>query len=534
MSLRRPFLVIVTLALFAAIVFIARYGSRHGPHLDRIDDWIHVKVGQNSSEKESECTENLEWLEHYQFTYPIQYVSRDIFTKPAPNGERPSLSVIDEPLFGDFSPVDLKQSQKITYEKCAPPLTLEVPRGKVQHPDASNMIFALQTTMTRLKDTVKHLERWLPHTNARLYAMVIDEAEGQFGLEEVVAKYAEMRALEKEFRLRGMNTTLIRPVHEEDSFPQRYFSLVNVMYEHVDDLTEWLVVIDDDTFFPSLFDLLEMLSPYDYTEEQYLGSLSEDWWAVNQYGYMGFGGAGVFLSVPMAKMINDHADECRENLRTSAGDISIMECIYRFSETKLTPIPTLHQVDMQGDLAGFYESGRQMLSLHHWKEGSMVGYKLDIEKMHLVANICDSCFLQRWLFPNELVLTNGFSIVQYPEESIAGYKVGENLGSGIGNGDLTLNLDEMEETWNGKINVRHSLAPTRERIPDEFKVSYKLLDSVIVDCGRQCSGKQGEVVRQLYFKKENDGVNATVMVLNWHLGPRFEDEEMEIGPLAST
>ncbi|KUJ07486.1 uncharacterized protein LY89DRAFT_601240 [Mollisia scopiformis] len=373
------------------------------------------------------------------------------------------------------------------------------------------MIFGLQTTIDRLKDTVKHLARWLPNTGARLYAIVIET-------EEIPAEDGEMKRLEKDFEALGMNVTILQPVRPIDTFPQRYFSLVPIMYAARDEKTQWVTLIDDDTFFPSLHDLQTELVKYDATKPQYIGSLSEDWWAVNHYKLMGFGGAGIILSVPMAKIIDDHLDNCKENLRTSAGDITVMDCIYRHTSTKLTHVPGLHQVDMHGDLAGFYESGREMLSLHHWKEGSAAGYKLEMEKMHLVADICDSCFLQRWQFPKETLLTNGFSISVYPQGLISGQKPGL-LGTGVGGPKIEkLNLEQMEETWGGDIEVIHSLAPTRPKLDEEAKVGYKLLDSMLVH-----NGAEPGAVRQIYFKeggeKEGGGKEMdTVMVLNWRKG----------------
>ncbi len=514
MNARRPLLVVLFLTIFAAVVFVARYGHDSG-HLKKVDNWIHSGLGGKEKEPETTpCSEHLGWLEPYQFSYPIQYVSRDIVTTQSQNAERPSLTVMDTPLFSDFTTVDLAKSTIVRMEHCLPPLTLEVPNPYLPPADASNIIFGLQTTMKRLKDTVKHLARWLPNSNARLYAIVIES-------DDQPADDAEMAKLNKEFHDKGMNVSVIHPVRPIDSFAQRYFSLVGVMYAARDEKTEWIVTIDDDTFFPSMHDLLAMLSHYDSTKPQYLGSLSEDWWAVNHYGLMGFGGAGVFLSVPTAKVIDDHMDDCKEHLRTTAGDISVMDCIYQFSSTKLTHIPSLHQVDMHGDLSGFYESGREMLSLHHWKEGSAAGYKLEMEKMHLVADVCDSCFLQRWQFPKDLVLTNGFSIASYPQ----GY-----LG---GKGDTAkINLEEMEHTWEDNLNVLHSLAPVRDRLGEDVKVGYMLLDSFMVDSDAE-AGKKGDVVRQVYFKEgmEREGGGRDqdfVLVLNWRAGAVEEVKPQEV------
>jgi hypothetical protein len=515
---RRPLLLAIVITIVTAIVFAERYGFRDG-RLAKVDGWIHPG-SSSTTEKEPEptsCTEHLGWLEPYQFTYPINYVARDIITVPNPNGERPSVTVMEKPLFDSFTSINLLESRTVHFDRCLPPLTLEVPKTQIQPVDASNMIFGLQTTMVRLKDTVKHLARWLPHTGARLYCIVIDT-------EDLEADELEMRALEKQFRDQGMNVSILHPVQPIDSFAQRYFSLVNVMYAGRDEKTSWVALIDDDTFFPSMHDLLTVLSNYDATKPQYIGSLSEDWWAVNHYGLMGFGGAGIMLSVPLAKIIDDHTDECKQNLRTTAGDISVMDCVYRFSSTKLTHIPALHQVDIRGDLSGFYESGREMLSLHHWKEGSAAGYKLEMEKMHLVADICDSCFLQRWQFPKEIILSNGFSVCEYPLGHISGQKPGGVLGSGIDIGTTEvekIDLQRVEETWADEINVLHSLAPVRAKLDGDAKLSYKLLDSTVVDSDPD-TGHKGDVVRQVYFREGGEGEKDTVMVLNWRDGGKME------------
>lgn len=519
---RRPIIVAIFLLIVLVIIFTSRYGVTDDNGQvravlenlsEKVVDTVHP--GQAKLDKDPDlqpCTEHLGWLEPYQFSYPIQYVSRDIIAKPRADGKRPSLTVMEKPLFGAFVDIDIGESQTLKSEKCLPPLELEVPQREMMHVDASNMIFGLQTTIGRLRDTVKHLQRWLPHNGARLIAIVIDHEEDGKG---IPADDSEMAAIEKQCGDLGMLVSVIHPVRQKDSFAQRYFSLASVMYAARDARTEWVIHIDDDTFFPSMYDLQNMLSHHDWRLPQYIGSLSEDWWAVNHYGLMGFGGAGVFLSLPLAKTIDDHMDECKENLRTTAGDISVMDCIYRFTATKLTHIPHLHQVDMHGDLSGFYESGREMLSVHHWKEGSAAGYKLEMEKMHLVADICDSCFLQRWQFPNELLLSNGFSITSYPGGHLSGKKPGLAGSVPVAGAVKKIDLNQMEYTWADEIDVKHSLEPIRPKLSETVKVGYKLLDSVIVK-GDEVGAPGEKIVRQVYFK-EGDGkkIKDTVMVLNW-------------------
>ncbi|RDW70344.1 hypothetical protein BP5796_08741 [Coleophoma crateriformis] len=514
---RRPLTLVVFITIVTSIIFVARYGG-DGQNL------ATFPIGKSKTPEEPSCTEHLGWLEPYQFTYPIKYASRDIVTNPIEGMKRPSVTTVDAPLFKNIKTVDLTGSVVTRMEHCPPPLIVDVTARPMGKTDAANMIFGLQTTIGRLKDTVKHLARWLPHTGAQLFCIVIDSKDGK----EVAADEREMAKVQKAMRDLGISATVMHPVRpiikdkKSDSFAQRYFSLVNVMYAHRDSKTQWITLIDDDTFFPSMFDLQAMLAKHDSTTPQYIGSLSEDWWAVNHYGLMGFGGAGIILSVPMAGILDNHTEECKENLRTTAGDISIMDCVYRYSPTKLTHVPELHQVDMHGDLSGFYESGRDILSLHHWKEGSAAGYKLEMEKMHLVADVCDSCFLQRWNFNDQVVLSNGFSIVEYPSGLLSGKSTGV-LSVVPGREVERLDLDRMEETWVDAINVLHSLAPTRSKLDEKQKVSYKLLDSMVVDEFGSSTGKGG-IVRQIYFKEgvqelENGprGMD-TVFVLNWRDG----------------
>lgn len=76
--------------------------------------------------------------------------------------------------------------------------------------------------------------------------------------------------------------------------------------------------------------------------------------------------------------------------------------------------------------------------------------------MHLVADICGDCFLQRWQVGDDMLLVNGFSIASYPHGGVK-----------------QLDLEKVEETWDharvvdGSVNengVDHSLGPTRPKL----------------------------------------------------------------------
>jgi hypothetical protein len=504
---RARFIVAFFIIVAALILLGSRFAISNHPHLTHLGPSNPQSLG---------CIQHLGWLEPYQFSSPIEYVSRDIIARPLESTQRLPLTVVDEPLFESSTWFNLAESPTLHIEHCLPPLQLKVSHGSMVRVDASNMIFGLQTTIERLRDTVKYLARWLPYTGARLYAIVIDTHDDK----EIPADNNEMQALEEQMRDLGMNVHVIRPSDPTDSFAQRYFSIVNVLYKSRDNKSQWMICIDDDTFFPSMNDLQNMLREHDWQKPQYIGGLSEDWWAVDHYGLMGFGGAGVMLSRPMAKIIYDHYDECKRRPRTTAGDVTVMDCIYRFSSTKLTPIPGMHQVDLHGDVSGFYESGREMLSLHHWKGG-----KLKMEKMHMIADICDNCFLQRWQFQHGLILSNGFSIASYPQRQLT-------LG-GLSSIADSLDFGLMEQTWSDDIKVLHSLAPLRPKLDEYQKVSYKLLDSMILD-GEEVDAPGEKVVRQVYFKEGGQGEGRdTVIVLNWRSSSEINHngEDVQVHPL---
>ncbi|MCJ1476848.1 Myosin type-2 heavy chain 1 [Lambiella insularis] len=433
-----------------------------------------VGIGSTSQE---------EWLSGQNLTYPFRYSHRVITTRPVSGLRRPSLTKLDSTLFD--TPITIESIEDVKNAE-AQPLTLEIPAYERGPVNASHLSFGIQTIISRLEDSVPQLARWLANTSAKLYVVLLEA-------ETVPVNTGQMAELEERMRDQGIDV-ILSAAREGDTFPQRYFSLVSLMYEQRTSQTRWIDLIDDDTFFPSMPALLAMLDKYDTHEQHYIGSLSEDWWAVSHYGLMGFGGAGVFLSLPLAKVLAEHTESCHDNLRSSAGDITVMDCIYTHTSTKLTPVRELHQHDIQGDPSGLYESGRRHLSLHHWKAGSLFGRSFPMAAMHLVADVCGECFLQRWQFADDTILSNGYSIATYPKGHVK---------SGTQN---EVNMEQMEETWNHNMDVRNSLGPTRPRLALETeKIQYNFLNATVMDGG----------VRQLYLHPGVDGDLDTILELFW-------------------
>lgn len=539
MKLRRSLLPAVFLAgtsiIVTTIILLARHDSLNASsyfgspaileevfeyqHIGADDGWVDGNSGVDSTKIKSahDCIveENFEWLDKYNLSYPLKFAQRDIVAKPN-HGARPSITSVDEYLFEN---PEILQRGELSVDRvvdhCSP-ITLEVPYPPIHKIDASHIIFGLQTTIKRLRDTKPHLARWLPNSGARLFAIVKDS-------EEVPASTVEMTQLQKEYRKAGMDVTIIPPVKKEDFFNQRYFSLINVMYAARNKKTKWTVLMDDDTFFPSFRALIDELALHDHTKPQYIGGLSENWAAVRMYGLMAFGGAGVFISMPLAKIVHDNNEECKNNMRFTSGDTLVMDCIYLHSEAKLKQVAGLSQIDFTGDHSGIYENGRRVLSLHHWKAGSTTKYPYEMDKMHLVSDVCDECFLQRWQFRNDIVLTNGFSIAKYQDGSLE-----RGARSQLSNStflDGAVDLRRTEVTWDDKnADVGHSLAPIRPELSEDQKLSWKFLDSFLVE--------DGNVVRQVYLRRkievEGELLKETdeVLVLNWKQAKKTSRERI--------
>ena len=502
MLLRTAITTAVCLLSLTSILFVAHLYRRDNPSSSA---W----VPSFSAQHRQPCPHALDWLLPPGLTYPIKYARRDIVVTPISDAKRLSVTELPAPLFPDFQSIDPTNPTDLQLDDCKDPLILDVAAPPNAPVDASHIIFGISTTLARLDGSIPSLLRWLPNTRAKLLVIAVkdDDVPEESKDRYYPADPKGMSDLEDRMNTLGLDVTIVNPLSRHNVFSQRYFSLVRVMYKHRRAITQWISLIDDDTFFLSMPSLLEMLSKFDPQQQFYVGALSEDWWSVTRYGMMGFGGAGVFLSIALAEIVNSKYDECQERSHTSAGDIRLRECISWYTRTKLTNILDLHQIDIHNDLSGIYESGRRTLSLHHWKAGGPDGNGYPLHTMHLVADICGDCFLQRWQFGKDMILTNGFSIATYP-------------GAGI----KALDLEKMEETWDhpskvdGSVNengVDHSLGPVRPKLElGKDKIQYRLLESTRVN----------DTVRQWYFRAGVSGDHDSVLELAWMKSPEPASE----------
>ncbi|GAA5955944.1 hypothetical protein JCM10213_000075 [Rhodosporidiobolus nylandii] len=170
----------------------------------------------------------------------------------------------------------------------------------------------------------------------------------------------------------------IRP-REAERFETRYFALAEEMHKEAQRRalegvqTDWFVFSDDDTFFPDFDSLARLLSKYNPAEDHLIGTLSESTKQVAQWGHIAYGGGGIIVSRGTLEKMNKEGvwQHCLQKFGAAfGGDAMVTHCaavvMDKTPEEALTVEPTLHQLDIRGDGTGFFQSGFQITSLHHW------------------------------------------------------------------------------------------------------------------------------------------------------------------------
>jgi hypothetical protein len=415
---------------------------------------------------------NLDSLKNYGLSQTIQYTRCEMVVVH---------SVVPGSTFSENLDVALPESHTINLDdesitKSKPevysyPITVRAPKPRPQA-DASHIVFGVATTLERLDQSLDAFAHWAGGSKTKIYAII------ELQRDDTTAVQQRARALGFELEI----------TESSADFNDRYFSLVKLLFEKGRN-AQWAAIIDDDTFFLSMASLVARLATYDSKQPQYIGGISEDFVQMGLWGYMAYGGAGIFISMPLLRQINTVYETCYE-ARQWSGDRRIAHCIYQNTATKLSVEHSLHQVDLHGDPSGFYESGRpQPLSVHHWKSW----FNADMAKLTEVASVCgDACLLQRWRFADGWYLTNGFSLVKYSK-------------------DVPTDDRSIEKTWYDYSSATddayvHALAPLRPK--DEGKITYRMEEVIRV----------GDMVRQFYIHRSESGLGDRVVEVLWRPG----------------
>ncbi|SPQ24257.1 2f8ce54a-df2a-4402-9421-f8f8c3ab8a2e [Thermothielavioides terrestris] len=357
------------------------------------------------------------WKELYHLQDTFEYTKRYVQVRRQ-NITRKSVTKLGQDfLAGEVKVVDV--NQQYAAETCPEPLVAPVPQSPFPETvNASEFMFGVSTTYKRFVDPrtspINEWSYWLTDgkgnsNGGKLVLMLLDASESELG-----DAYSKLTSRGIDVDVYRSDPSMIMAV--------RYLTLVPQMYNHPERVNKkWLVVCDDDTFFPSFHALADKFAEYDHERPMYIGTFSEDVNNIQRHGSQAFGGAGVFLSVPMAEIVAEKYDTCRteDKIRESnsgwgpQGDILLRKCIYENSEVKLTLLNDLWQLDLLGDPSGFYESGIKPLSLHHYRGG--IWHTAHPWHYTKVAHVCgEDCTLQRFQTADNFIISNGFSVAYYP------------------------------------------------------------------------------------------------------------------------
>jgi hypothetical protein len=425
-----------------------------------------------------ECIPELEYLKKKELnlSQSILHSRRCIRPIWSTRINRDDVANVSRPLFAHKLPVNLTSCSHVDFVPCDH-LVLRVPPPypERKYPE---YVFGITTSYDRIYGALGPFTHWLSGSDARLVVLVID------------AHYnpkANLTALSEQFASHRINASFITPHKSSYTTAQNHFAIVRDLVHEASPLTKWIGILDDDTFFPSLYSLSRTLDKYDHKVPAYLGALSEDFKAVKKYGIMAFGGAGLFISVPLARSLEPLIETCLSESISRDGDTILRDCTYNHSKARLTQVPGLFQQDMRDDPSGFFESGTRPLSLHHWRSW----YKSPVQKMAAVVGLCGDCFLQRWRFGQDTIFTNGYSIAVYRD------------------GTKNLALDKTEATWlDADPEFEFSIGPLRRKMDKTEKKTYKLAYVEVLESG---------AFRQVYVYKdhrEKDPIDE-VMELLW-------------------
>lgn len=422
------------------------------------------------------CSPDIDFLRRPELALSdnIVYSRRCITPQISTSVDRDAVTKLDRPLVTEKTTVNLNDCRNVAALPCDP-LVLPVP---APYPAQTfpHFLFGVATYHDRLLEALPAFDHWLAHSDAPLIAVIVDHADH------------DLRSLEALFAAHAITLVCV-PGEPNLTIDQNHFITLRPTVQNIRPETRWVGILDDDTFFPSLAALSDALAVYDHTKEVWLGQLSEDFYSVRSWGFFAYGGAGVFLSVPLAQKLEPFQEQCLEEAALPSGDGMLRDCVYYHSKTKLTLVPGLHQQDMRGDLSGFFEAGLKALSLHHWKSW----YEEPVAKIAEVSKICGDCLLQRFQFGDDTMLANGYSIAMYRK------------------GLKDLNLDYMEATWNQYgPEFDFSIGPLRPALKKDEKRSYRLKDAEMLSDGR---------LRQIYVYRRDwtsgEAMDEVVELL-WH------------------
>jgi len=268
--------------------------------------------------------------------------------------------------------------------------------------DTGKLMLGTATFLKRINQSLPEMSRWLANTETQLLVVLRDKNPNVDDMQAVTKLAEDLK----------MSVTLISDLSMTGE-AQSNFGLATHLQKALSDKTQWVGIIDDDTFFPSLPRLLQSLAAYDPSHPWYIGGLTERRLGISREGFKAWGGAGVFFSRPLLNTLAENHQVCLP-MAKKWGDALWRDCVLKVTSptVHLTRLLGLNQLDMYGNMAGWYESNPNALSIHHWKSW----HRFPVHLAHLATDVAGiDTFLQRYQYTDNVVFTNGYSIVHYPD-----------------------------------------------------------------------------------------------------------------------
>ncbi|KAL9941576.1 hypothetical protein D7B24_004099 [Verticillium nonalfalfae] len=387
-----------------------------------------------------------------------------------------------------FRLLDLSASNDHLDDQCNQE-PLDVPVTESPFPadaDLSDFMFAISTTFKRLSDptTIQEWAYWLTSNNrsngGKLLVQLVDATDAE--ITDVAARLAKVGV---DAEVGGWDSRI------EKKMAIRYLNLVPLLVSRQAANTKWFVLCDDDTFFTAMNGLVAKLKTYDPTQPHYVGTLSEDMTAVRLHGSQAFGGGGVFLSRPLAKIVAGAHASCRTPAKVkksnsgwgAQGDILLRNCIYDNTDVRMTWMRDLWQLDLSGgDASGFYESGIKPFSIHHFRGGQKWHTTYPLNTTQIAHTCGEDCPYQRFVTADNFIISNGYSIAQYPD-------------------GIDFRLDQVERTFRSihpdhQGSFDYTFGPQRPSlVKTGKKIAWDLVESQRLEDGS---------VSQVYVRKKDD------------------------------
>lgn len=465
---------------------------RSGSHPSSIAvQWHHAAL------RPENLTLDVEILKHLHVPTKFTYQRHCVNVRQKRGLKRESLIEIPAPLLSSVKPLNMILSENTTprddtqamFPRCESQVSIDVPDFHSHaHTSTSSLMLGAATTLKRIEASLPAFSRWLSNTGSPLLVLLVDQPNLENKAEDLLRVHGLALRLGIELIFEPYHSTF-----EFDSEGLKNFGLATVLDKHRREETKWFGIIDDDTFFLSLPQMVEALEPYDPNKPWYIGALTEGHTRVSKEGFKAWGGAGFFISSPLMETLAGHSAQCI-HLDKFFGDILWRDCITEVTSptVQLTELRGLNQMDLWRDMSGWYEAGfAPILTVHHWKSW----HSFPISVAHVVSDVAGpDSLLQRYLFGNNTVLTNGYSIAQYPK----------------GLPDLNLVELTMTEDVNvvrppGVLEFHHSMGRPRPALElGKDKLQWKFEHAVLTPDG---------TVRQFYVKKSAG--DYSIVEIDW-------------------